>query len=51
MAAAGVANLPFRYDVGADGKRFLVNTTATGPESSAAAPITVVMNWQAAVMR
>jgi Dienelactone hydrolase family len=51
MAAAGVANLPIRYDVAADGKRFLVNTTATDPDGSAAAAITVVMNWQAAVKR
>jgi Tol biopolymer transport system component len=51
MATAGVVNLPFRYDVAADGKRFLVNTVANGTESSAAAPITVVMNWQAAVRR
>jgi hypothetical protein len=51
MAAAGVVNLPIRYDIAADGKRFLVNTVANGLESSAAAPITVVTNWLAAVKR
>jgi hypothetical protein len=39
----------FRYDVAADGKRFLVNSVATTTESSAAAPLTVVRNWQAAL--
>jgi hypothetical protein len=29
--AARVANLPFRYDVAADRKRFLVKTVANGP--------------------
>jgi hypothetical protein len=37
----------YRYDVTADGKRFLVNSVSTTPESSAAAPITVVVNWLA----
>jgi Tol biopolymer transport system component len=35
------------YDVTADGKRFLVNSISTAPESSASAPITVVVNWLA----
>ena len=51
IAVAALANLPFRYDVAADGKRFLVNSVANGPESAAAAPITVVTNWLAAVKR
>ena len=38
----------FRYDVATDGKRFLVNTAG---DASAGAPITVVVNWQAAVKR
>jgi dipeptidyl aminopeptidase/acylaminoacyl peptidase len=41
----------FRYDVTADGKRFLVNSVSTAPESSASAPITVVVNWFAALKR
>ena len=35
------------YDVAADGKRFLVNTS--GGESGAGAPLTVVTNWLKAV--
>jgi Tol biopolymer transport system component len=41
----------FRYDVTVDGKRFLVNSVSTAPESSAPAPITVVVNWLAALKR
>ena len=41
----------FRYDVTADGKRFLVNSVSTVPDSSASAPITVVVNWLAALKR
>jgi dipeptidyl aminopeptidase/acylaminoacyl peptidase len=41
----------FFYDITADGKRFLVNSNSTAPESSAAAPITVVVNWLAALKR
>ena len=41
----------FFYDVTADGKRFLVNSVSTAPESSASAPITVVVNWLAALKR
>jgi Tol biopolymer transport system component len=37
----------YDYDVAADGKRFLVNSVSTTPESSASAPITVVVNWLA----
>jgi Tol biopolymer transport system component len=49
--ARGVSRDAFGYDVTADGKRFLVNTTSTAPESSVAAPIKVVVNWQAALKR
>ena len=38
-------NSPFRYDVTADGKRFLL----IAPVATAAAPITVVLNWQSAL--
>jgi Tol biopolymer transport system component len=41
----------YDYDVAADGKRFLVISVSTTPESSAAAPITVVVNWLAALKR
>ena len=41
----------FAYDVTADGKRFLVNSASTASESSASAPITVVVNWLAALKR
>ena len=41
----------FGYDVTADGKRFLVNSISTTPESSASPPITVVVNWQSALKR
>jgi hypothetical protein len=38
----------FRWDVSADGKKFLLNTP--GAETDAAQPpITVVLNWQAAL--
>jgi Tol biopolymer transport system component len=44
---AGIANNrnQFEYDVTADGKRFLVNTTGAGGASQ---PLTVVTNWNAA---
>jgi Tol biopolymer transport system component len=41
----------YRYDVTADGTRFLVNSAPTTTESSASAPITVVVNWLAALKR
>jgi eukaryotic-like serine/threonine-protein kinase len=39
----------YGYDVTADGKRFLVNSALATPESSAITPITVVVNWLAAL--
>ncbi len=41
----------YRYDVTADGKRFLVSSGPAALESSASAPITVVVNWLAALKR
>ena len=39
-------DVAFEYDVTADGKRFLINTTsASGVASSP--PLTVVVNWNA----
>jgi acid stress-induced BolA-like protein IbaG/YrbA len=37
-----------RYDVSADGQRFLVNTVAEQPASL---PITVVVNWTAGLKK
>ena len=42
-------NLLFEYDVTADGKRFLINTT--GASGAASPPLTVVMNWQAGLKK
>ena len=39
---------PFRYDVTGDGKRFLLITPVL---DTAAAPITVILNWQSALAR
>ncbi len=39
----------FQYDVTADGKRFLINTT--GADTASAPPLTVVTNWQAGVKK
>ena len=40
----------FRYDVTADGKRFLINTTAGG-SGAALPPLTVVTNWTAGLKK
>ncbi len=34
-----------RYDVTADGKRFLINSASADAATSAPAPITIVLNW------
>ena len=47
-AAQGAVN-DSEYDVSADGQRFLVLDPVGGAQSSAAAPLTVVVNWQAAL--
>jgi len=39
----------FEYDVTADGKRFLINSTGT--DTASAPPLTVVTNWQAGVKK
>ena len=46
MVHQGV-DVNFEYDVTADGKRFLINTTGT--DSASTPPLTVVTNWQAGV--
>jgi Tol biopolymer transport system component/predicted Ser/Thr protein kinase len=38
----------YRYDVSADGQRFLINTA---PEQATSAPITVVLNWTAGLKK
>jgi hypothetical protein len=38
----GIGGFRYMYDVSADGQRFLINAA---PEQTAAAPITVVLNW------
>jgi hypothetical protein len=40
----------FEYDVAADGKRFLINTTG-GPGAASASPLTVVTNWTAGLKK
>jgi eukaryotic-like serine/threonine-protein kinase len=50
-ALTGVPATAFRYDVMRDGKRFLVITPPTGTEGGGSSPITVVLNWQAAVRK
>jgi hypothetical protein len=42
-------NQLFEYDVTADGKRFLLNTTGIG--SASAPPLTVVVNWDAGLKK
>lgn len=40
----------FEYDVTADGKSFLINTTG-GPDAASAQPLTVVTNWTAGLKK
>jgi hypothetical protein len=44
--ASATDNLLFEYDVAADGKRFLINTTG-GSGAASSPPLTVVTNWSA----
>jgi hypothetical protein len=46
-AVLPAADFSFRWDVSADGKRFLLNTPGADAASAAQPPITVVLNWQA----
>jgi Tol biopolymer transport system component len=50
IASGGPRAFAFHYDVAADGKRFLLITTPQA-EASAPSPITVVLNWQAALKK
>jgi len=49
MVHLGV-DVNFEYDVTADGKRFLINTTG-GPGGASAPPLTVVTNWIAGLKK
>jgi Tol biopolymer transport system component len=49
--AAGAHPAWARYAVTADGERFLVNTIGATHEGATSEPITVVLNWQAALKR
>ena len=40
-----------RYDVTADGQKFLINSLATETNSAQSSPITVVLNWQAGLKK
>ena len=40
-----------RYDVTADGKKFLINALPAETAPTAAAPVTVVLNWEAGLKR
>jgi len=50
LVYAGQRNVYFFYDVAPDGKRFLINTFNAG-QNQTAEPITVVLNWRAALKR
>ena len=45
----GTANRTFFYQPSADGRRFMVNVPAGG--ETAGSPITVVLNWQAELLK
>ena len=49
-AGAARTGRDFVYQSAADGKRFLVNVVAGG-ESASAPPLTVWLNWQAALKK
>ena len=50
IATGGPRAFAFHYDVAPDGKRFLLITTPQ-VQTTAPPPITVVLNWQAALKR
>ena len=47
----GGANNVTRYDVTADGKKFLINSLPTETAAAPSSPITVVLNWQAGLKK
>jgi Tol biopolymer transport system component len=48
IEGGGGVQAVFRYDVSADGRRFLINTV---PGQAASAPVTVVLNWTAGLKK
>jgi hypothetical protein len=46
ISGGGTLTIQHRYDVTADGQRFLINTVAAAATPAASSPITVVLNWQ-----
>jgi len=51
IRGGGNISTSFRYDVAADGKRFLIITSGDPTDAAASAPITVVLNWTAGLKR
>ncbi len=47
----GTATNTTRYDVTADGKKFLINSVPAETTPGASSPITVVLNWQAGLKK
>jgi Tol biopolymer transport system component len=47
----GASNNVTRYDVTADGKKFLINSLPTETTAAPSPPITVVLNWQAGLKK
>ena len=50
IASGGPRPFAFHYDVAPDGKRFLLLTTPQA-DATAPPPITVILNWQAALKK
>jgi hypothetical protein len=45
------AGILYRWDVSADGKKLLLNTSGESTALAAQSPITVVLNWQAGLKK
>jgi serine/threonine protein kinase/dipeptidyl aminopeptidase/acylaminoacyl peptidase len=51
LAGGGIVANDTRYDVTADGKKFLINSLPTETTSAPPSPLTVVLNWQAGLKK
>jgi Tol biopolymer transport system component len=51
ISGGGNIHISLRYDVTADGQKFLVNTVPAQREGKNVTPITVMLNWQAALKK
>jgi hypothetical protein len=51
ISGGGAVTIQHRYDVTADGQRFLINTVAAAATPESSSPITVVLNWQAGLKK